>query len=192
MKKFYSDRKNIIIAALAAALIMTVGVVAAGAGTASDPLVTLSYINGTYRDELLRSLMDSVDEEFLSGLKEQVRTEIYTDVLKELRDKAASGEIEIASSGSYEVVSLKKGQSLNALGACEIILRSGSAKAFVELQTNRDANVGLSDCTNGNEITDKQNIPQRHLLIIPRGDGRGVTVTSGEAYFMVRGEYEIK
>lgn len=192
MKKFFSDKKGYIAAALIACAVLTVAAAALGAGTADDPLVTLSYINGTYRDEILRSLMDSIDDKFLSEIKEQVRTEIYSEVLGDLKAKVSSGDVSLNAGSSYEVIVLKKGQSLSALGACEIILRSGSAKAFVELKSNKDANVGLSDCTNGSEITDGKSIPQRHLIIIPRGDGRGAVVTSGEAYFMVRGEYEVK
>ena len=34
-------------------------------------------------------------------------------------------------------------------------------------------------------------LPINHLLIVPRADGRGISVSSEKAYLMVRGDYEI-
>jgi hypothetical protein len=140
---------------------------AGSAGTSEDPLVTYSYINGTFK----------------SDLKAQLKAEIIAEL-----GGGVSGET--ASSG-YTVEKLTMGQSLRAKDACEIILRSGGATVFVESEENILAGVGLSDCTDGAEIRNGAAVPQKHLLIISRGDGRGVTVNTAEAYIMVRGAYEI-
>ena len=89
-----------------------------------------------------------------------------------------------AVSCAYEVISLTKGQSIT--GACEIILRSGTAAALCP-----GAN-GISDLTEGIDIAGNTAIITNHLLLIPRDDGRGLTITSDEAYLMVRGPYTIK
>lgn len=69
---------------------------------------------------------------------------------------------------------------------CEIILRTGSAIA-VSITVN-----GLNDITEGTEIYNAEDIPLYHSLLVPRGDdGRGIQITSPDAYIMVRGEYEI-
>jgi hypothetical protein len=141
---------------------------AGSAGTSEDPLVTYSYINGTFK----------------SDLKAQLKAEI----IAELGGGVNSGE---TASSSYTVEKLTMGQSLRAKDACEIILRSGGATVFVESEENILAGVGLSDCTDGAEIRNGTAVPQKHLLIISRGDGRGVTVNTAEAYIMVRGAYEI-
>lgn len=84
----------------------------------------------------------------------------------------------------YTVECLKKGQKL--LGNCEIILRSGSAEAVCP-----GAN-GISDLTEGADLADKTVLSANHLLLVPRDDGRGLIVTSAEAYIMVRGTYRIE
>lgn len=134
---------------------------AGGAGSSEDPLVTYSYINGTFKREL--------------------KAELLTEI---------KAETSAAVSG-YTVERLTNGQSLRATDACEIILRSGGAVVFVESEENIKAGLGLSDCTGGIELKNGDAVPKQHLLIIPRGDGRGVTVNTAEAYIMVRGTFEI-
>ncbi|MBQ3065568.1 MAG: hypothetical protein IJC98_04975 [Clostridia bacterium] len=86
-------------------------------------------------------------------------------------------------SSSFEVVRLEIGQAI--IGNCEMILRSGTAIAFCPGIN------GISDLTAGADLADETNIPLNHLLLVPRDDGRGIFVTSGEAYVMVRGTYTV-
>ena len=81
----------------------------------------------------------------------------------------------------YDVVYLTKGQTI--VGSSEFILRSGSA-----ISTCPGIN-GITDITDGVDLTDGMEIPWNHLLLVPRDDGRGITVTSVEAYIMARGQY---
>lgn len=83
----------------------------------------------------------------------------------------------------YDVVYLTKGQTI--VGSSEFILRSGSA-----VSTCPGIN-GITDITDGVDLTDGMEIPWNHLLLVPRDDGRGITVTSVEAYIMARGQYTI-
>lgn len=83
----------------------------------------------------------------------------------------------------YDVVYLTKGQTI--VGSSEFILRSGSAAA-----TCPGIN-GITDITDGVDLTNGMEIPWNHLLLVPRDDGRGITVTSVEAYIMARGQYTI-
>ena len=86
----------------------------------------------------------------------------------------------------YEVICLADGQKLLAKSPLEIILRSGSA-ITVSITSN-----GLNDLTDGTELYNAESVPLYHELLVPRGDdGRGLEVTSPEAYIMVRGDYEI-
>ena len=84
----------------------------------------------------------------------------------------------------YSIVYLTKGQAL--VGNCEFILRSGTATALCPGLN------GLSDLTAGADLPAGTSITQNHLLLIPRNDGRGVVVTSADAYFMVRGTYAVE
>lgn len=83
----------------------------------------------------------------------------------------------------YTVVYVTKGQSV--VGSCEIILRSGTAEALCP-----GAN-GISDLTAGADLPGGTAVSANHLLLVPRNDGRGITVTSADAYVMVRGTYAI-
>lgn len=135
--------------------------------TGSDPLVTLSYVNEI--------------------LKPQLTSEILTQVNAMLQSSVPASD----SQGDYEVVYLTAGQTLLASEAIELVLRSGEGTAVVQSQANISNGVGLSDLTAGAEITNGINVPRNHYIIIPRADGRGIRITSGDAYLMVRGEYEV-
>lgn len=88
-----------------------------------------------------------------------------------------------APSMEYVVVYVTKGQSV--VGNCEIILRSGKAIALCPAAN------GISDLTAGADLADGTEISANHLLLVPRNDGRGITVTSADAYVMVRGTYTV-
>ena len=52
--------------------------------------------------------------------------------------------------------------------------------------------MGIADITSGTDVTDGSAIEKNHMIVIPTGgDGRGILVTSEEAYILVRGEYYI-
>ena len=161
-----------VLAGISAALVFSSPASADSAGSASvdtgeDPLVTLSYI-----DEVL---------------KPQLKAEIMKEVAA-LIDQSYTLP---ASSEGFEVVHLYLGQTLTASSSLEFILRAGECNAVVYLDVNISNGVGLSDLTAGSEITNGQRVTKNHYIIIPRADGRGISITSAEAYVMVRGEYEV-
>ena len=39
---------------------------------------------------------------------------------------------------------------------------------------------------------DGESITINHMMLIPRGDGRGILITSANAFIMIRGEYAIE
>ena len=84
---------------------MTVSL-AAEAGTSGDPLVTLSYLNGTFLDSLLAKVDQKIDQRNSQlGL-------------------SGSGA---SSSATFSVVTLSAGQTLTGDIGCEVMLRVGSA-----------------------------------------------------------------
>lgn len=80
---------------------------------------------------------------------------------------------------------LNKGDVLVAGSGTEVILRTGTAVAY------GDGSNGIPDVTGGADIKIGNNIPLNHQLIFPKADGRGIKITTGPAYVMVRGEYQI-
>ena len=158
--------------ALAIALILVAGVYAVygDSDITGDPLVSLSYIN-----EVLWPEIEDMIERAISGeniRREEVDTEEETEVQ--------------VKSFEYEVLHLKENALLLSETPCEILLRSGSAAAYLAGNDN-----GLADLTDGGELMEGDALVSNHLLMIPRGDGRGLRITSNEAYIMVRGGYRI-
>ncbi len=167
-----------IISLAAACIMLAVAVIAAG-GDSSDPLVAQSYVDKKVKD--LQIKIDVLDDQL--DLLDKKITTMSSDAL------------------SYKVVTLKNGQTLYASGdestSLEVIYRRGGTVVVVSPFTDASTRQGVSDFTHGTEIYNGETIPTDSYLIIPRGsDGRGLRATNlGEghsAYFLVRGEYEIK
>jgi len=136
--------------------------------TESDPLVTLSYITEI--------------------LKPQLTSEILAEVNNLLQDIS---DMPPVSYNNFQVIHMNHNQELIASGPLELILRAGECKAFISLEENIKNGVGLSDLTGALEILSGQALTKNHYILIPRADGRGIIITSSEAYIMVRGEYQI-
>ncbi|NLE12589.1 MAG: hypothetical protein GX628_02805 [Clostridiales bacterium] len=147
--------------------------------TASDPLVTYSYLQ-KMKYELTTELRESLKAE----LKESLKTDLTESIRAELR-------AEMAAETQYKVLEMHSGQQFLASGACEVILRSGDASVVVTDPVNIASQIGLSDVTAGSELLIGASMPKNHYIIIPRGDGRGFCITSDIAYIMVRGAYTV-
>lgn len=172
-----------ILIALAAVLTVSVfgfTIYAAETYEGSDLPVSESYVIRVL-NELEERLNKKIDT-----LADSLGAEIPEDTTAETESSAPETQPDndsVSASTEYSVVCLKKGQSIT--GNCELILRSGSANARCP-----GAN-GLSDLTDGSDLADGTQISLNHLLLVPRSDGRGLTVTSAEAYIMVRGTYTV-
>ena len=179
MKRY--GKKVLILLVCAVLTVVTVAgafsVAAAYDGT-DDPLISFSYL----KENVLTKLDDLNNIIFNhTGAITSIREELAS-----LRN-ALTGMQEVDNS-KYDVVYAVRGQIVRATEAGDYMLRSGTAYALVP------ANAGgsISDYTTGTDILHGENIPLNHMLLIPRGDGRGLVVVSDEAYIMVRGGYTIE
>ena len=186
------------IIALAAAVSLTITalpMLVSGEETAfdsqNDPLITLSYIEKVISpkyDEKISELTKKNKEltEKLDAFEEAVDKANKTILALEEKLSAITTPGSSSALGQYEVVHMNKGAKLIAKSPCELILRSGSG-IVVSITSN-----GINDFSEGTELMNAEEIPLYHGLLVPRGnDGRGIQITSSEAYVMVRGEYEI-
>lgn len=111
---------------------------------------------------------------------------ITDTVIPELKayvdQKAGSGS---EAADTFNVVDVKKGQTIMTGKGCEMILRMGSATVIASKSG------GLSDVTAGYDLSDGTEMPSNHLLISPLEDGRGVKVTQN-GKIMIKGKYTIK
>jgi hypothetical protein len=142
--------------------------------TKNDPLVTLSYVE---------------------KVREELKNEIINELTAKIEDIKSSEQpaetIDTPPNFGYKIVELTQGQTLFAGDSCEIIVRTGSAFVVVTDVANIKNLIGISDLTDGKDLLNSAQIPLNHYIIIPRGDGRGIGVTSATAFIMIRGEYTI-
>ena len=126
---------------------------AADPGSQSDPLVSKSYV-------------DKKIEEALGAVSE-----------------GTTGNTSGGSADTYVPVSATAGGIIIGHEGTEIILRSGSATAFVGGEN------GLVNATTGAELMNGAAVEKNNILIIPRFDGRGVQAAT-DAWFIIKGGYE--
>lgn len=147
MKKNRWALRLLILMLLAAVLNVTFAM-AAGVGSSSDPLVTLSYLNTTY----LNTILGKVDTKIAARNQE-------------LTEKMSQ------SSSSFKTVSLAAGKTLTGSEGCEVLLRTGSA-ACVSAHLP-----GLVDETAGTTLNGGAALSANHLYLMTAGD-RGVKASS--------------
>ncbi|MWC27205.1 hypothetical protein [Paenibacillus sp. MMS18-CY102] len=133
-------------------------------GSVDDPVVTKSYVDQMLGNQSGVSAEDV--QQMLSGLKEELSK----------------------TSNQVVVVAVPAGKTLLAADGAEFVVRAGKAVAY-----SGDAN-GISDLTDGKDITNGKAVPNNHLILFPRG-GRGVMPDPAQKNgltVMVRGNYELK
>ncbi|MBR4206555.1 MAG: hypothetical protein IKQ92_13865 [Clostridia bacterium] len=173
-------------AAVLLAVLLSLGVIAAAAGYDSsvDPIVTLSYLTTQFRSDMLAEIDNRF--ETLSAALQQAQTPAPVPEEPAPEPVEPAPPISEPASTAFEVVELTWGDTLYAAGACEVILRAGSAYCIAP-----DPTQGLADVTDGNEIYNGQALTKNHLCLIPRPDGRGLAAASESVFIMVRGEYTL-
>lgn len=121
--------------------------------------------------------------------KSYVDQQLASLVQAEVAKLQEGGSGTSSSSGKALVVErLSPGESIVASAGTEFIVTHGSAVAF----SNTD---DIPDLTSGLAIKDGQQVPEDHLLLFPRDDGRGIKSieTGSESYVwvMIRGDYVV-
>lgn len=149
---------------LATAIIATGVTFANQAGSSDDPLVAKSYVDDQI-NQVLKVINNTIGSDTSPGSSSNTNVQI--------------------SGGSFKPVLVEVGQTIYGKEGTEVILRSGKGNAVVP------GAEGIANITNGLEVKNKNAVNKNQLLIIPRDDGRGIKVTE-KAWFLVKGDYEIK
>lgn len=136
-----------------------------GAGSATDPLVTLSYLN----DVFLGQIMTKVDQKI---------TARNSQLLQQSGGAVGMSGVEFA------VVTLSKGQVLTGDIGCEVMLRVGTASCV------SPSNPGLIDETTAASLNNDGALAANHLYMMTI-EGRGVKAGSDTTKLLVRGSYTI-
>ena len=132
-------------------------------GSATDPLVTLSYLN----DVFLGQIMAQVDQKI-------------TARNSQLLQQSGGG----MSGVTFTVVTLSKGQVLTGDIGCEVMLRVGAATCV------SPSDPGLIDETTAVSLKNGGALAANHLYMMTV-EGRGVKAGSDTTKLLVRGSYTI-
>jgi hypothetical protein len=164
MKKTLKTLGNMAIGAAAALLIFgAVSVATSGdPGTSTDPVVTKSFVEKRL-SEVVASLTQKIDA---------------------LSAKIGSGGT--ASPGAppaFVVIELQNGDKITFGENTQVILRGGAASAIAAAND-------LPDVTGGTGLALGQTIPLNHLIIIPKSDGRGMSIKD-RSWLMISGQYTV-
>ena len=154
---------------LALSGVLTTVSLAAEAGSSSDPLVTLSYLNDTF----LETILTKVDQKIAQRNQQ---------LIHELDRQTGTGTS--GTNATFVVVTLAKGQTLTGDIGCEVMLRVGTA-ACVSPSTP-----GLIDETAASTLNNGGALVQNHLYMMTI-EGRGGRATSGSVKLLGRGSYTI-
>lgn len=164
------------------ALCLTVGaVLASGAGTEADPLITLSYLNTTATPAILEQVdgkVDAYQQELADTLNAAIQN--YSQQMEQALAKQEGQQ----HAASYTVVTLKKDQVLNMDIGCEVMLRIGTAVCV------SPSSPGLINTTEGTTLNNEKPLVTNHLYMATI-TGRAVRATANTTKVLVRGGYTI-
>lgn len=165
--------------------LLVIGVTAAGgAGSESDPLVTMSYLNETF----MAQLMGKVDER-LTARDKELAAQLTAQIERDGRRLAeqyggVSGGQDSGEADTFVVVTLSADQTLRGEIGCEVMLRVGTAKCV------SPSNPGLIDETDGTTLNNEGKLVVNHLYMMTIAD-RGVKATAETVKLLVRGGYTV-
>lgn len=187
MKNRHSALTRLLTLLLASFTALSITAVAAGtAGSSSDPLVTLSYLNEVFLPELLGKVDEQLAERE-KALSQTLTEQVDADVARLEEKYGASSTTEGESAGtaeSFTVVTMTSGQILYGEIGCEVMLRVGSAAVV------SPSSPGLIDMTSATTLDNGKALTKNHLYMMTI-DERGVKATAATTKVLVRGSYEI-
>ena len=185
MKKRNNAFARLVGLLLVSATVLTLTVAATGgAGTSSDPLVTLSYLNEKFLPQILSEVdkkTASREQTLSSKLTEQVKRETQAF---EQKYGASSGNTSGGTAMSFTVITLNQGQILYMGVGCEVMLRIGSASCV------SPSNPGLIDETTAAALNNGGALAVNHLYMMTI-EGRGVKAGAATTKLLVRGSYTV-
>lgn len=133
--------------AVTAAVGLTMAV--SGNNTASDPLVSLSYLTGTYRTNLLKDVEADIQAE------SQKLSSSFSQQVSDLKG-TMNGQTVTAEKNDFSTQSLTAGQQFTVRTGGEVLVLSGTVKAVGS---------GLTDVTTGTAVSAGGSLTANHLYV---------------------------
>lgn len=179
---------------LTAAILFTTTASGAEPGTASDPIVTKSYVDQRLTEiiQLIQTQQASTSNSNNNNTTNPIITspiavngDIDLDQLALLVDfllKENLADAQLSTNMFVPVLAPAGTLLYPAQDGLEVILRSGNSSVVSGVN-------GITDLTTGDDLTNTQSIPINHYLVIPRTD-RGILVET-DSWFLLKGPYTI-
>ena len=146
--------RRVVLRVVIVSLVITLiagAVVYAAAGSSSDPLVTLSYLNGTFKDTLTADIAAKAERQAQSlNTSLERRIQSFTSNLPAYDVPESDAETE------YETVNLENGTVISLKAGSEVLFLSGSATV---------SSAGLTDTTAGTALTAGAALTANHLYV---------------------------
>jgi hypothetical protein len=143
------------------ALVVSVAVIAglavfafgagSSAGTSSDPLVTLSYVNETFKKELLDEVQKRID-------LNQYDVDSQIAALAESFSSSVAASSGYAEQTPYMTVEISAGNTLDLPAGSEFLVLSGNGKVSVNMAV---------DTTSGKNLSHSDAISENHFIVCP-------------------------
>lgn len=157
--------KNLIIGLTLGIFIGMLGITQADgtAGTTTDPLVTVSY---------MELKLKALDDKYLSEV----------NALKSQIEQMSQIGNSTTGTQKFEIINVPKGSAVYFADSAEFIVRVGHATVI-------DPNsVGIPDLTEGSKVLNGKGVPIDHHMLVPSNDGRGI-LTTEDCWMMIKGNY---
>ena len=185
MKKNHWGVRAAVLLLASYTLLLVTATAAGGAGSESDPLVTLSYLNETFLTQVLGKVderLETRDKELSDKLDEQVKKDAAAFAAQYGAGSMTSGNSDKAN--TFIVVTLSSGETLYGEIGCEVMLRVGTANCV------SPSSPGLIDETDASILESGKALAKNHLYMMTI-DERGVKATAATTKLLVRGGYKI-
>lgn len=140
---------KILVTAMVLTALLGLAAVAYGVNTSSDPLVSLSYLTGTYRTNLLSDVETAVNAE------SRTLSEDFSKQISDLKS-AVGAQAATPAENDFEVRELSSGQTVSVSAGGEVLVLSGSASAV---------EAGLTDATAGSSVYAGGSLSVNHLYV---------------------------
>ncbi len=210
-----TSKKWIIALLLAVVLMVSGGIIvgiSATPGDATDPLVTLDYLEKVFKPTVDAAIAEAVDaavkdysgslDESIDKYLEQIDKKLeavgftgdltqnaaFVELVKTaIADKVADLTVKPSSENeTFKLLELAEGQLITASVGCEILLRSGNNVTALCMGQSAlvDITAGSGELANGDKL-----LTNRVYLVTAEGDG--IVIGSGGAKIMIRGSYTV-
>ena len=145
--------------------------------TQEDPAITMSYLNNTFRQQMLEEVTKA-GQELTRGFDARIAV-LEADL------KAGQGGSSQASNSAerFSVVTLSRGQSLTCAVGAELMLRIGTA-------TGSGSAPALVDYTSGDTLSSGTALAANHMYLVTI-EGNGIKATADTVRVLVRGTYKV-